>query len=260
MNMNPDETLKFFSAKLNIREDQLLAEVEYYNTQFSAYGNEIYRNISVRVAHWWNYKTHNWFARRIDYYLDKLVQMPNPLLIDVGFSIPYLQTDGRFAERRDIKALLIDKEENALDFYRAICKLVPTARQDQDDLVIGDIEDQGDLAKIRARMQSLLSYGDVQSILVVASEVIEHLKDERAFWKFVEMITRIWGRPIPIYITLPIGQKIPSHNLCFISEAEAFRYLEDRMVVEDSITLRPPADAVASPYHVGCICAFGQVR
>lgn len=252
-------SLSFFARKFALTEAEILSDVARYNRDYTQYGNEVYEKITTRVAHWWNYESQNWFAQRVNICLDKLHYMSNSIFLDIGFSIPYLLADRRFINRSDIHSLLVDRHENVVQFYHAITELCSSHRQKHDTILVADIDREVERGKIRNSVLKLSEGIETGSMLVGAMEVIEHLEDDGHFWELLADIRSISRHNPLVYVTLPIGQKIPSHNLSFGSEADVIEYLSDRMNLHEHVTLVPPIDEF-SPYLAGCVCAFGEIQ
>src|SRR3990167_2074484 len=118
------DELIFFARGLDQTPAEILNFVKFYNHDFSKYDNSVYAHPGSRVVHWWNYEDHDWFAARIDKclnYIDALLEQgKRVLLVDVGFSVPYILTRPSLAGSDLLWCLLIDKEKSAGDFYRVI--------------------------------------------------------------------------------------------------------------------------------------------
>ena len=99
-----------------------------------------------------------------------------------------------------------------------------------------------------------------ENVLVAGCEVIEHLKEIENFWTLMRMLTCTVKSRLQIYLTLPIGKKIPSHSTYFLTEKEALRELERFIEVERTWLLKPPSEGLASPHHMACVCALGYMR
>ncbi|GAB6843716.1 hypothetical protein [Methylorubrum rhodinum] len=190
--------------------------------------------------------------------MDELYELRNVLFIDVGFSIPYLLMQKRFANRNDIFSILIDKEQNCKIFYDFINQTVHQNRSELDSVIIADIEYEEDQKSIISFAKNIVQRESVNVLFICGSELVEHLNDKENFWTFCKGIEEI-GVNTLCYVTLPIGKKIPSHNFHFIDEDCAYLELEKHMILSKIEVLRPSADAV-SPYLTSCFCAFGSIR
>ncbi len=258
--INRSQLLSALERRTGKSSDEILKEVQQYNTQFSSYDNAIYSRVSTRLAHWWNYEDQNWFARRIDLYLEQLRHDRNVMLVDIGFSVPYLYAVPYFAERTDIAAVLVDKERSAELFYQIITDLASSSRRASDHIVIADIEEDEGQFTVVSVLRNAMQLHHPKSILVVASEVVEHLSNTRRFWQLIStmgMMTRI---PLLLYITLPIGDKIPSHTVSFATEGDALSMISQWIEIRKYYVLRPPSHNEESPYLRACVCVFGYPK
>jgi len=247
----------FFSNRFAIPEADIAANVARYNNDYSQYGNEVYERITTRIAHWWNYEDHNWFASRIDLFLDQLLKIPRPLLLDIGFSVPYLVADRRFVGRNDVQAVLVDKCDNVIPFCDAIFELLPSERRARHHIVIADVDVEDDRDRICNTVADLAKQEKVQSIFVSATELIEHLENANHFWNLLSALSG-WTEMEPcVYVSLPVGAKIPSHIISFASSADAVEYLQRHMQIDQCTVLEaPPAES--TEYLRECVCAFGK--
>ena len=52
--------------ELGLELGSTLAAIDRYNSDYSAYGNEVYEEVETRVAHWSNFYLDAWFQHRLD--------------------------------------------------------------------------------------------------------------------------------------------------------------------------------------------------
>ena len=260
-----DRELAFFARRFGEPKEDLLKFVEYYNSDFSAYDNHVYEHIGSRIAHWQNFERNDWFARRIHLYLDILEKLTaNPqcrtTVVDIGFSVPYVYSRQILVGRANLSSVLIDKERSAKRFHSAIADLRGVKRNALHKVIVADIEIVHEQQRIWNALHSLSAATPPNTVLIVASEVIEHLDEPTSFWKLLEGI-RIPGSPqILVYATLPVGKKIPSHTMEFLTSSDAFDYLSRHVQIWEKTLLRPPDRGNVSPYLKECVCVFGGLR
>ena len=132
---------EFFSRRFWITPGEILRFVDYYNNDYSAYDNHVYARVESRIAHWWNYEDHGWFTKRIDIYLDYLRKVSatateRVLLVDIGYSVPYLFAHRSLSDRMNIFTILVDKEPSAKRFFNALSDLFEVHRDNLDKVVI----------------------------------------------------------------------------------------------------------------------------
>ena len=142
----------------------------------------------------------------------------------------------------------------AATFYEGLVSLSNFGdRATRDHVVIADIEKTETLDSIVSIVEKIRP----KSILVVASEVIEHLKSPDQTWALIEHLEgmAVEGRGRS-YVTIPIGSSIPSHHSEFLTADTARQYLQRHMRIENERLLLPPPE-LARPYRLGCICATG---
>lgn len=237
-----------FSSALDEKPPHIQSGVDFYNSDFSAYGNEIYREVSSRVAHWLNFQEQGWFAKRLSYYLDNYGDYD--LVIDLGFSVPYVYARHDVAVA-DTRFLFIDKYESAKSCFDAIRTLYEISRKD-DSVMLADIEHDATVA----RVCSVVNDSREKSILIVGSEIVEHLSDPQCFWAIPRRLAET-GYRVDCFVTLPIGKKIPSHTIEFRSNEEADQYLQNFLTRKHTGRLFPPTAAI-SPYLESCVWRLGE--
>lgn len=247
------------ARRSKVSVEKILEEIDFYNTDYSKYGNEIYEKISSRVAHWINFESDDFFSIRIHLLLDYIKQRQNIIWVDAGFSIPYLKTSQEFDSRTDIEAILVDKYQSAFDFYDIVNGISEYGKDRVDTLVKADFNERScvDLvAKEVLRRQS----NNHQEILVSAADVVEHLDDVSVFWELCREIQSRSGLTVRVYITLPVCDSIPSHKLAFSTERNALAFVESYLNVEESEILAPSDDHREDSLLKACVCAFGTLR
>lgn len=257
-----DQELSYFAQNFNLSAREILSFVEHYNSDFSAYDNGVYKDVSSRVAHWWNYANQGWFDRRINIVLDHLETLvaegKRVLLIDIGFSVPYTYTRDALLNSKNLFQILVDKEDSARIFFDAITTLYSINRERLDEVVIADIENISHAHKVVEYGQDYVAKHSIEEIVIVASEVVEHLANPGLFWQFTNKLSRVASTPVVLYATLPIGKKIPSHTLEFNSPDECKKYLIKHLNHPEFYLLKPEDGSNVSPYLTECLCVLGN--
>lgn len=254
-------TQREFSEHFNFKEDELKAFVEYYNADYSKYGNEVYSKVESRIAHWLNFQENGWFQQRINHYLD-LVEgylTEKVLVIDIGFSAPYAYRRKSLEESEFVSFLFVDKEPSAIAFSKELVVMLDLPARKLDQFLVADVESAQGVARILQEASSLSSSLKPLRILVVASEVLEHLKDQKSFWNMCRDLGQLSNDPIPVsvYVTLPVGCGIPSHTCEFLDLEAAKTFLNNEMTVVREWLVQPPTNIDKNPFLSACFCAEG---
>lgn len=254
------ENLDFFANELSVNRKYIEEYMEFYNNYYSIYNNDIYKSIETRITHWVNFIKRDWFSKRIyiflEYIYNLLKENKKVLLIDVGFSVQYSRFIEDLRYNENLFSVLVDKEKSCIEFDGLLQKCYSGV--ENFDIITMDIENQNLINSLFDQINNYIDYFSPQHVLVVASELIEHLNDDKSFWYFINNIDLTNNIDLSLYITLPIGNIIPSHTLSFDEITSAEKYLSDYIKIIDEFILKPPHDEVMSPYLTSCYCAFGK--
>ena len=86
-------------------------------------------------------------------------------------------------------------------------------RARRDIAIQADLEDALECQRIVSKYRAL----EPKKTLIIASEIIEHLHNDAPCWELITDISRNDNEgSTDIYLTLPIGIKIPSMNFGFL--------------------------------------------
>ena len=235
-------------------DQQTLADFRrHYNSKFSEYGNEVYSRIESRVTHWLNFLDQGWFTRRLDRYLGLAGEFD--VIVDLGFSAPYAYAVQRLVSSRS-RYVYADKEASAYWFYSELVRQRGLMRRRKLDTVIHlDIEDGIDQERLLRIVRELRP----KSILIAAIEVIEHLQRDKRAWQLISKLESTRGvTTSQVYVTIPVGNHIPSHTLEFRTPGQAMKYLESHIHVQWSNELEACEDFVGRPFLEACVDLFGD--
>jgi hypothetical protein len=254
--------LEFFAHSLKHTRSEILEFTEFYNRDFSLYDNSIYEHSGSRVVHWWNYEDHDWFASRIDKCLNFVEALldakKNVLFVDVGFSVPYTFTRPSLCHSPHLWSILIDKEPSAKDFYETLANFLFESQPLNNSISVLDVELAAHRQAISQKIEAAVKVSQISDIVIMASEVIEHLVDPESFWSLVDAIKSLGIAKIHIYITLPICKKIPSHTMEFLRSQDALSYVRARMQVNREWLLSSPDDNIPTIGKFSCYCALSE--
>ena len=233
----------------------LWAGIDFYNADYSAYGNEVYGRVETRLAHWINFQRDDWFARRLEWPLASAGRFD--AVLDLGFSVPYAYSRPELLRGNSPRWILVDKEASAVQFYDILTRILdaPPLTMRRDRVLQLDVEDAASHATIIASICEIKP----SSILVVASELIEHLREQDIFWQLIARISTFVPKSY-LYLTLPVGKRIPSHELEFLSDVDAARFASAHLAIDCDFTIKPPNNIPVSPYLQGCYCAVGTMK
>lgn len=249
-------------ATLDIDKHKYTDFKAFYNTSFGSYDNSIYSDSRTCIVHWENYNNVSWFNQRMDFLFGLLraaCDIDNVTWLDLGFSVPYVFDKPDLLGSNKLTSILVDKEASCMTFYNALANRLgiegslPT-------VIIGDISDCNTSDIITRELLSRSLVGS--RLFVSAIEVLEHLKSVNCFWQFIESIksANIFSS-VDLYITLPIGPLIPSHEVSFDNVMQARTFLQHRARLVSEFLLRPdvkdtPGTRAINNYSLYCCHAF----
>lgn len=230
--------------------DALISAVETYNRDYSAYGNEVYAQLGTRVAHWANFLDQGWFQRRLDYPFS--IAPDYDVIVDLGFSVPYAFTFPHLRNAERCSFIFVDREESILDFYKALIAMEDWGFvSNRAKVMINDLEKEQDLQKIKYLIQELKP----KSVLIIASEILEHLHNPGPVMQWMaDLFIRNSTFGCTLYMTLPIGTQIPSHEVEFLDPEDANTWLTRYVPHHRAFVLRPPDDPL-TPHLQSVYCA-----
>jgi len=236
--------------QLDLELESTYRFIDNYNNQFTHYGNDIYQSIESHITHWFNYIKRDWFSDRLTHYLN--IASSFDTIVDLGFSVPYIYTH---KASLCSKYVFVDKENITKTFYNALVNQVDLENRRNIDFVIKADLDVSDDHNI---IINTVKRTEPDSLLIVASEVVEHLKNPNVFWELVNKLNEIV--PSKIYITLPVGKKIPAHFLEFKKIKYAETYISKRLNLEYIHIINSPKTNPMYNYLRACVCALGSLK
>jgi len=250
-----NETLVFIrkcAEQLGLGESTVESEIRRYNADFSAYDNKIYKLVETRIAHWINFLNNDWFSHRLSWPLRSAVEYD--VIIDLGFSVPYSYSKPALVRRAKPHWIFVDKESSAVKFYDLLLEMESLGDLRKRDAVLqADVE----LASDRSRIIEIVKSLEPESLLIVASEIIEHLEHPQNIWELIQELLGL-SKQAHAYITLPIGKIIPSHTMEFLADKDAAKYVAEYMDIKWERTFKPSTNVQVSPYLRQCYCALGN--
>ena len=246
-------------ANLGVSAGSVVDFMQFYNSDLAAYGNEVYAEVETRVVHWLNFLSDGWFNQRLDAYLRQADQFD--LVVDLGFSVPYIYLRDDFRARVKFSGsqfLFVDSQENAAEFYDALVKAYELDFEEaRDSVVIADIENASTHDDILRHASSK----NPQSVLVVMSEVLEHLDEPGVALSLARDLLQLGQEGDSLlYTTLPIGYQIPSHLYEFLTVESARHWLGEFVDIVDEKVVRPEAGVKVSQHLQSCYCSFSRVK
>ncbi len=203
--------------KLNISPKELEEFSEYYNKDYSTYGNEVYEDIKVRLVHLENFLKENWWNNRF-FFLWKYFSNYDEI-IDIGFSVPYLPIHlSKLNKVQELPRLVyVDGNETSKKLAEVILDVLNIKAQ----FITGDAQNHNTWSEIKH-----VSSGYKR--LFTAFETIEHFDHPELFWEGIADF-----RGDSLILSLPIGEKIPSHYSVFSNEIEITQYLEKYLEIQE---------------------------
>jgi hypothetical protein len=237
-----------------VDSEPLIRAVERYNRDFSAYGNEVYAQLETRVAHWANFLDQGWFQHRLDCPLRRASEFD--VVLDLGFSAPYAFASSNLREQRTTRFVFADQEQSCQVFFDDLTKMEgwqETAKRSR--LVLADFEDQ----RGRELVTEAVKEFSPQSLLIVASEVLEHLTDTKPVWRWlVDELGGTAARRTAIYLTLPIGRRIPSHMIEIKSSEDAASWVGRYLPQHRGFVITNPGKP-QTPFLEAAYCAWAEI-
>jgi len=207
-------------ANLGISLEELRKYSDFYNSDYGAYGNEVYEDVKVRLVHLENFLKENWWNNRFYFLWRDFTKYKQ--IIDIGFSVPYLpihlSSIGRLNELPNM--VLVDGNDTS----KKLALIILDELSAKAEFVIGDALNKNTWNEIK-------NYTIESKKLFTAFETIEHFDKPDLFWSEIGNF-----RGSDLMLSLPIGKKIPSHYTVFDNEETVTKYLNQYLDIKESKT------------------------
>lgn len=218
MNNNQDLSIEQQLRDFSINQLDFDSFFNFYNNEFKEYGNEVYADFKVRLVHLKYFLENNWWNNRFLFlwkYYKNYAQ-----IIDLGFSIPYLPIHLHKLKsiNRLPKIVYVDGNETSKKLADNILKKTGGSA----NFIIGDLLDESVWDKINSELSD-------ESKLFCSFETIEHLNKPEEFWR---LIGKYKGSDM--VLSLPIGPKIPTHNIFFMNDDATKHYVGQYLKIKES--------------------------
>lgn len=248
-NPSLEDLARLFNLELaHVRE-----AVAHYNRDYAAYGNEIYTTLESRIAHWCNYLDGGWFQDRVTRWLERVPGYD--VVVDLGFSVPYSYTIEAVRRQAGPRYVFVDKEESALAFSRRVSAHLAPNRSDLDSFVKANICRADEHPSVVEATRALAP----DRLFIVCSETLEHLEHPDVAWSLIRELSALAPGRTDVFVTLPIGEQIPSHAWQFDTPEAAQRWLEAWIAPRSVEVLSPGPGETSSRYLRQCLCVVGPV-
>jgi hypothetical protein len=211
--MKNETILEVALNKLDITATELKNFSDHYNNDFSVYGNEVYEDIKVRLVHLDNFLKNNWWNNRFYFLWRDFAQYKQ--IIDIGFSVPYLPIHlAHIGGLQELPSLIyVDGNDTSKKLGEIILKYYNV----EADFVTGDIQNEDTWKIVNTKVIP-------GKKLFTAFETLEHLPQPKLFWKEIHSY-----KGSELMLSLPIGEKIPSHHSFFADEQDVIHFLESHL-------------------------------
>ncbi len=212
-----DSLINLALSKLNVPLEELEAFSEYYNRDYGAYDNEVYEDIKSRLVHLDNFLKDNFWNNRF-YFLWKNFSKYEEI-VDIGFSVPYLPIQISNTTKLEVlpRLVYVDGNETSKKLAEVILELLNIKA----NFVVGDAQNHNTWNEIKNIVSE-------RKRLFTAFETIEHFERPDLFWKEIG-----YFKGDDLILSLPIGDKIPSHHSVFADESEVTTYLEKYVDIKE---------------------------
>ena len=200
--------IKKILSKLKLSEDEVVQAYADYDMDIFAYKNEIYKSIALRVALYLHYTLKgSWHQERQEVILNFIKRVKPKSVIDIGFGAPTKYIE-EYVIKNKVNLTLIDLYESAFRFTEIFLGLISKNWKKF-------------ISFKKFDMNKNEFVGDYDCYIFQDS--IEHAKNPS---KFLKKTVQMSSNKSSFIISLPIGPKIPSHNISWKTEKEAINWLK----------------------------------
>ena len=226
--------------KFKISDEEFEKHKEYYNNNFDKYDNDVYNDVKTRLVHLKNFsEKKNWFNKRYNLLFKKYQSFDS--IVEIGFGLPYLPLKIKNITSKNL--VYADKYDSAIEVSKEILKSLGLNA----DFIKGNAEDYTLWSNIEKKCKG--------NVLLVGIEAVEHLNSPDSFWRNAKSIN-----PSKLIISLPIGPKIPSHNLYFKNIKEALEYLGRYMIIEEREIIKLSGKSKRNIDQYKNLIVFGRLK
>lgn len=224
------EELKHLFSKLNVTKEEAIQAYLDYDMDVYAYGNEIYESISMRfVLHLHNLLKGSWHKDRQQAILDMLIKVNPESITDMGFGVPtkYVRA---YVLKEKISLTLIDLYDSAFKFSEALF-----------DYLDGSWRNFISFRKLDMNTHEYPGDFDVY----LFQDSIEHVKNPQDYLK---KIVNKSPKDSKYILSIPIGPKVPAHEIGWSSEEEVIKWLKDcglKIKESKKVFINPEVDLFA---------------
>jgi hypothetical protein len=194
-------------SELNVTKEQIIQAYINYDMDVFAYENEIYESLPMRFALYLHYLLKDsWHQGRQRVILDFVEEINPKSSIDMGFGAPtrYIK---EFILKKKKKLVLLDLFDSAFEFSG---KLFDHLSDSWEKII----------SFKKLDMNTHEYPGDFDCYIFQDS--IEHVKDST---KYLSKIAKQSPKESKFILSLPIGEKIPSHTIFWLDDVEAVEWL-----------------------------------
>lgn len=202
---------------LSIDEKSFTDFFDFYNNDFDQYGNEVYKDIRSRLTHLKYFLEDSWWNNRFYFLWKYFVEYSQ--IVDLGFSVPYLPLHLNQENRLNEVPQLLYVDGN--DTSKMLAQNILTKLDIKAQFITGDLEDTETWNLIKENIIA-------EKILFTSFETIEHLNNPEKFWKHLKNYVGS-----DMVLSLPVGPKIPSHQLYFENKEQVCPYVSQYLEIKE---------------------------
>lgn len=237
---NPEhkQDLQNLLSKLNLDQEEIVAEYILYDLDIFAYDNEIYLSPEMRmVMHIHNLLQGSWHIERQNIIYKFMNSLKPSSIMDVGFGIPSLYIK-KSLEEGNTQITLSDFSYSALDFAS---ELLSTWNSNWNK----------NIALVHEDMM-LTSIAPPKHDLYLFQDSIEHVEDPTLC---LSNFVKNSHSDAKFLLSLPIGPIVPMHYIAWHTEEEAKSWLNKcglEVESEERIDVNPEVDLFAEQLDFHC--------
>lgn len=218
-----DSEFRYLKKTLDVTDTEIVAIFVFYDVCIGEYANEVYDNLPIRFVQYIHSRsTGSWHVKKAELMSQFINSAQHKSVVDIGYGIPSKYVRDILHDGRNVHVTLGDKYASAKVFSEVLLSYLDNDWRQKVSLLQIDLDD-------------CINVGPQDAYVLLDS--IEHATDPTGVFNKLVSEAPSEAR---FYLSLPIGKKVPVHNIEWLSEQEALDWVREAgCLIEGVRVIRP---------------------